>query len=221
MILEKAIVLASALLWGTRLRSAKAVPGSAPPSRIEPVLVPPPVAHPGVPVPVADRPPPRAATEAEIKAAVRQRMYPRRVVSKERAAELLVQFMNAHDLTGYFTARELDAHWSWCMAELDIQHLTPGTVRGALSKHCLGQKRIKGSPEFAYVAQRNPDAVRPVLYKIPKIRTISERSDSSPDSPDAVRQSPGPDHGPSGMPTGPAAGRHPSGVQAASQRRVA
>lgn len=163
--------------------------------------------------PVLPRPEPEPpATEPEIRAAVRRASRPKLIVAQARAAEILIEFMNGHSLTGYFTAKEIDEHWAWCAAERDIEPMSPGYVREALGKHRIGQRRVN-SPQYARLKQRNPATVRPVIYNIPKVRA---KSVENQDSPGSVRA----DLGPSGKPAAPVAGRLPPDSQSESIRRA-
>ena len=177
------------------------------PVRVEPELSPPQIETP----PQAQIRAPE--TEAERRAEIRRRITPKLIVSQARAAEILIEFMNANEQFGYFTASELDDHWDWCVAERDLEPMNGGLVREALSKHKVGQCRLN-SPKFAKVRQRCPGIVRPVIYNIPKVRV---KSGEGADSPADGRESPGG----SGVQSALPAGRLPASVQSHSQGRAA
>ena len=171
--IEKVILAASTLLWGA-IVGRRAIERPLP-VRIEPDLVPLPV----IAAPRGDdRIPIRRSTT----------YLSKRIVTPAAAVEVLIDFMHAHDATGYFTAKEIDQFWGWCVESEDICPLPATAVREAMRRYRVGQTRLS-DVRYAQVRLRNPRIVRPVLYKIPKVQVAS---DSIPDRPDALRASPGP-----------------------------
>lgn len=171
------------------------------PTRIEPGLDPLP--------PVAVQILPNAVPVDDVVAGlpeVRRRMAPRLIVSQARAAEILVEFMNSEGQSGLFTAKEIDEWWGFAAAARDIEHLTGYTVREALDCRGLklGQRRLN-NPEYIAVRQRTGQT-RPVLYRIPKVRTQAGTSPDAPASSRSDRQS-----------SSPRTGSQPDAVPMASQ----
>jgi len=142
---------------------------------------------------------------------VRARMQPRLIISQAKSAEILVEFMNSEGATGYFTASEIAEWWKFAEAARDIESMHPQIVREALDARGLkvGQRRLN-SPEYATVRQRNPSAVRPVLYRIPKVRG---ESGISPARSESVRSN--------RKPSDPIAGSSPSGEPASVRMEAA
>lgn len=120
---------------------------------------------------------------------VRKRLAPRLVVAPVKAAEILVEFMNSEGAHGYFTSKEIDEWWGFAVSARDLERMSAQAVREALESRGLkvGQSRLN-SPEYATVRQRNPKAVRPVLYRIPRCRSAAG---GKPDSPDSSRNQSG------------------------------
>lgn len=141
---------------------------------------------------------------------IRRRMAPRLIVSQARAAEILIEHMNSEDAHGYFTKNEIDEWWGFACAARDIERINGAIVREALAARGLrvGQRRLN-TPEFLCVRQRTGQ-VRPVLYRIPRCRTVSGSVPDEPTSPRRDRKAA--THG---------AGKKPDGIQAASQLEAA
>lgn len=152
--------------------------------------------------------------KAARRAAMRDRwLTPPREVQPARAVELLFEFANAQGCTGYFTAPEIDELWECALEELDVARINATIVRKAFpNRYSLGQRRLN-SPEFALVKFRNPNSVRPVLYKIPKIQGVRSQSGDVSDCPEPVRIS----RRPSGIQSGP----NPDAVQTDIHRSAA
>lgn len=141
---------------------------------------------------------------------IRRRMAPRLIVSQARAAEILIEHMNSEDAHGYFTKNEIDEWWGFACAARDIERINGAIVREALAARGLrvGQRRLN-TPEFLAVRQRTGQ-VRPVLYRIPRCRTVAG---SLPDEPSASRRD--------RKPAVQGAGKKPDSVQTASQLEAA
>ena len=154
------------------------LPGMPPLPENEPVEPPPP-----------PRPPPPAANQFPIlqrrpRNMIRERVFvmpphvDKTCVSAGRAAELLIEYMNAENLTGLYTANEIDGYWELVVELYDLEHLAAVFVREALRKHCVGQKRLN-TPQYLEIRQRSGQP-RAVLYRIPKCRVAAGANPSVP-----------------------------------------
>lgn len=139
-------------------------------------------------------------------------------VTAPRAAELLIEYMNAEGLTGVFAAAEIDAYWQTTVELYDLEFLAAQFVREALSRHCLGQKRLN-TPQYIEIRQRTGQS-RAVLYRIPKCRAVSGSDPAVPETGAAgsvMATVAGPGQKPAATPpAGQAASR---GISAAAQKR--
>lgn len=193
-------ILGSSLygLHKTRVATAK--------TRVEPRLDPPPLPPAAALQPPAPPPLDSIASLPEI----RRRMAPRLIVSAARSAEILIEFMNSENQTGYFTASEIDEWWAFAAAARDIERLSSQTVREALEGRGLriGQRRLN-APEYLAVRQRTAQT-RPVLYRIPRIRSQAGAVPEAPDNSRSDRQA-----------TVSNTGTAPAAVQRASQMEAA
>lgn len=173
------------------------------PLRVEPEL------------PELPAPPPVAVVEPAVEHVsdlpeIRRRMTPRLIVSQARAAEILIEFMASEGQSGYFTSKEIDEWWAFTSAARDIERINAADVREALDSRGLrvGQKRLN-APEYLAVRQRTGQT-RPVLYRIPRIRTQAASLPDDPEVPQHVRK-----------PSNPLSGKKPDGLQTASQLEAA
>lgn len=137
--------------------------------------------------------------------------YELQIVSAEKGVDLLIQFVNRQAKSGYYTATEIDEAWNLTCIMNDLEPLPPHLIREALDARHLkvGRARLN-LPQFLEVRRRNAGLQRPVLYRIPAVRTAAGRSGQTTDvsgsdpgksglSPDHVRtkskmaSTPGPD----------------------------
>lgn len=108
---------------------------------------------------------------------VRHRDFARPTVAQKtcvhpgKAAELLVEYMNAEGLTGLYTAAEIDWYWSLVVELYDLEFISPQFVRSAMGRFHQGQKRLN-TPEFLAIRQRTGQT-RANLYRIPKCRVLA------------------------------------------------
>lgn len=91
-----------------------------------------------------------------------------RKVAPVKAAQILIQFMQDHDETGYYTAKEIDKWWQLATVDLNLAPMHETIVRSKLAEipgvH-VGVKRLN-QPEFVEVKARTKRE-RAVIYRIP------------------------------------------------------
>lgn len=110
-------------------------------------------------------------------------------IAPVKAAQMLIQFMQARGATGYFTVPEIDAWWSLLVAEQKLDDLHPTVVRSELSaipNTWMGLRRLNG-PEFRTVKART-GRDRAILYRIPAFQSAAG---NMTDAPRSARAAPG------------------------------
>ena len=156
--------------------------------------------HAPQPVPPAPAPLPLPLPAVARTARVKPEHVMRRhlkVVSVEKAVDILIAFMNSEGQTGTFSASEIDAYWQWCCEAEDLEPIKCRFIREALDGRGLKLGLIRLlTPEYAAVRQRT-GSDRCVLYRIPRCRKVAgidtELPETKPANPDRSHHASGND----------------------------
>lgn len=128
----------------------------------------------------------------------------RPAVELNKAVDYFIRWANDADLTGLFTAAEIDELWRRANNELGFAEIQPIFMRGALSERNLriGKRRTM-TPEYAAVRQRT-GIQRGTLYRLPVVN---------------VQVGQEPVHVPGESDLLPGSGRHEDGLQVVSSNK--
>lgn len=169
---EKAILLASALLFGV-VRARREEPSPAP------VLVIPTL--PPLPEMPAAEPPAKTRKAAKEHLAPLGYANQPEDLTPNAAARLFVKWMQQSESGECFTAKEVDYFWDLFVENINVNDIPPQVIRSELAAMglCLGRKQL--SIEYRDVKRRTGQQ-RAVLYTIPaRGRTVGRPSGPLPD----------------------------------------
>ena len=158
--------------WLDRVRSSEAAPPAVEASKVHqaaaiaavPDLLQPAVKADPAPIVPASAPP-------IVRAHYADGLNRKTRVAPVKAARVLIDFMQAHGASGYFTPGEINEWWRWACAELNLDTLHPDVVRAELASlpNVWKPNTRLNAPEYRAVKARTGKE-RSILYRIPAAR---------------------------------------------------